>query len=393
MRLNCVRIARLALVIVAWMVASPEAHADARVGLALTGRGAAPVRAALERGLAARGLIVVEASPTEDPATQAGALELSALVLGAVDAQGRRWRAELRILDRAGREHARVERSVARGREEELVGALADALPAMTATPEAPAPSVREAAPPEAPPAPSPTVADREPSATVDTPSTPLVTALVQVGAGLRSRAIELVSPDGADAAYRAEPYAELVIRAEARFVNIAFVRAAFGTSAGLRSEREDPRLGEVDTWFAWAQGDAGAVISLGEVELGAAFGAGWDRYGLGFNELVPTAEYVHLRPAALLGVRLIGPALVLQAEGAVRIPFGVGDLASVHGIEHDVIGADGLVRLQGTIDPGFTWAVEFGARRYWLTFARPTGEARGTDGGWHTTLWAGWSI
>jgi hypothetical protein len=220
------------------------------------------------------------------------------------------------------------------------------------------------------------------------------VRALVLVGAGARSRAIELLAPDGLDAAYRAEPYLELTVGAELRLFDIGFVRARFGSAVGLTSRREDPSLGTVDTSFMWVSADAGASAVLDDtVELGGAFGVGWDRYELAFNELVPTAEYLHLRPALIASVRLVGRALVLDAEGGVRIPLGVGALESVHGREHDVIGADITTRLRGVIAPGFAWALEAGFRRYWLTFTRPDGVVTGSDGGWHTTAWAGWEI
>ncbi len=372
-----------------------SARADARVGLSVSGRGAGAVRAALERGLAERGFTVLDAGEVslDAVAMRAEALD-AALVVGTVTPRRRRLRVDLRVFDRAGVERARVERRVARGREERLVAAVADALGAPESAPVPPAPTA-EASAPASPssasePVPTPPADPMARDAGLASP----VTALVQLGGGVRSRALEIVSPDGVDAGYRAEAYTELTVRAEARVFDVAFVRASFGTSVGLRSEREDPRLGVVESWFAWVQAEAGAAALLdGTVELGGLVGLGWDRYGLAFNELVPTAEYVHLRPAALLGVRLVGRALVLQAEGAVRIPFGVGDFASVHGVEHEVVGADGVVRLLGIIDPGFAWAVEFGARRYWLTFTRPDGVARGTDGGWHATAWAGWSL
>ncbi|MCA9604314.1 MAG: hypothetical protein KC619_01885, partial [Myxococcales bacterium] len=222
----------------------------------------------------------------------------------------------------------------------------------------------------------------------------PIVRAWLEVGAGVRSRAVELLAPDGVDAAYRAEPYFEVAARGGVRLFDVAFARIRFGTSVGLVSDREDPALGEVATQFVRLRGDVGASYWVDDtVELGAAFGLGWDRYELDFNELVPTAEYVHLRPAIVTGVRLVGRALVLDAEVGLRFPLGVGDLTALHGVDYQVIGLDGLLRVHGRVDPGFVWAIEGGVRRYWLTFDRPDGQVRGQDGGWQATAYAGWEL
>ncbi|MEZ4340231.1 MAG: hypothetical protein R3B82_26715 [Sandaracinaceae bacterium] len=201
-------------------------------------------------------------------------------------------------------------------------------------------------------------------------------------------------SPDRVDAAYRAEPTSKVAARGGVRLFDVAFARIRFGTSVRLVSDREDPALGEVATQFVRLRGDVGASYWVDDtVELGAAFGLGWDRYELDFNELVPTAEYVHLRPAIVTGVRLVGRALVLDAEVGLRFPLGVGDLTALHGVDYQVIGLDGLLRVHGRVDPGFIWAIEGGVRRYWLTFDRPDGQVRGQDGGWQATAYAGWEL
>lgn len=378
------------LLVVALSMLPAVALADGPVGLSVTGRAGRDVQSALERGLAERGLRVVPV-PEGEPA---GGLGLRARVVGTARTRGRRVEVDLRVLDPEGAERQRIQATLARGRDAELVARLADAL-ATLGGPGLVAEAPRGEEPTVIVPEPGPSARADAESDSPGLPSpSPVARAMALLGAGLRTRVVELVAPDGTDAAYRAEPYAELVVRAEARFFDVAFVRASFGTSLELRSEREDPRLGELESWFAWAQADAGASLVLDEtVELGAAFGAGWDRYGLAFNELLPTAEYVHLRPALMLSVRLVGRALVLHAEGALRVPLALGDLASVYGVEHEAIGADGLVRLQGSVEPGFTWAIDFGVRRYWLRFTRAGGSVQGSDHGWSATAWAGWAF
>lgn len=399
-------IACFALVAVLGLAADAAAQARTVAVADLEGRGSGAARRVIVDGLEERGYEIVG-----DGA--------DARVEGSAASRGQRWRIDLRVLDAAGEEAGRVRMRVrgARGVSrlvarldsvlEGMAGAgAADASPSGEAvsdsepaegtsseatSPDAPDPvaGAPDAADPE--PASAPTPSDAPDGASADADDLP-IQVLAQLGAGVRSRAIELLSPDGDAAAYRADAYFEITARAQARFFDVAFVRARFGSSIGLSSEREDPSLGEVDTLFVWIRADAGASVWIDDtVELGAAFGLGWDRYELAFNELVPTAEYVHLRPALVTGYRLVGRLLVLDAELGVRVPLGVGDLEGLYGVDHDTIGVDGVARFRGTIDPGFTWAVEAGFRQYWLEFARGEGAVTGRDHGWHATGYAGW--
>lgn len=363
---------------------------------AFAGRDGPSARQVVLRELSERGLDVVgvDAEPVDDASAREAAASVSArfVVGGRVDVRRRRWEADLWVRGADGAERARVR---SRGRAA-VLDALERALRALSGAVTAAPEPTGAAEPAAAPPRPAPDeAASSEERAAAPSPAAPApVRARVQVGAGMRSRAIELLAPDGVNAAYRAEPYFELSASGAVRTLDVIFVRAAFGSSVALSSEREDPRLEPLSTWFAWASADAGASVVIdGTVELGAGIGAGWERYELAFNEIVPTAEYVHLRPLVILAVRIAGRALVLDAEAGLRVPFGIGDLASVYGVEHSALGADGTLRLHGVIDPGFAWALEAGVRRYWLTIERPDGRVTGTDGGWHATGWVGWEL
>jgi len=400
--------------------ARAEAQATSVAIAPLSGRGSGPARRAIGRALERDGLAVtmVDSDPGDDQgaaAELAAASDVDAVIGGTASRGGNdRYRVRLWVRDRAGEPAGEVA-SVVRGRRglarvvDELQEVLqgvgsgsgsgddsgsgdvppSEAQPAASEDPPAasdePAPPVRD----EPAPAPSrprpPEVEDEEPFP---------ITARILVGAGVRSRSVELLSPDGTDAGYLAEPYFEVAAHGEVRFFDVAFVRARFGSSVALESDREDPALGTVDTYFVRLRADVGASYWIADtVELGAAVGLGWDRYELSFNELLPTAEYVHVRPAIVSAVRLVDRALVLEAELGLRFPFGVGDLQALHGVDHTVIGLDGVMRVGGEIEPGFTWAVEGGARRYWLTFRRPDGDVTGFDGGWHALGYAGWSF
>lgn len=394
------RLLLVAALVSGWLLPSfASAQAQHVLFVELEGRGAAVAQRLIVEGLRERGLEVTETAPPDDLAAAAREAGAGAIVTGRVRSRRRQYQVTLQVRDATGGEQGGVRMRVrGAGGVSRLVDRLAGELelvptaaspsaepladPGSDEAREAP-PPVSEARPTESPPPAAPTDAEAFP-----------VQALFQVGAGLRSRSVELLSPDGVDAAYRVEPYFELTARAEARFFDVAFVRASFGSSVGLTSEREDPRLGQLDTWFVRFRGDAGASWWIeDQVELGAALGIGWDRYELAFNELLPTAEYLHLRPAIVSGFRLLGRLLVLDAELGARFPFGVGQLESVYGRDHDVWGVDGLMRLHGLVEPGFTWAAEVGFRHYELTFRRPDGAVTGHDAGWHATAWVGWQI
>src|SRR5690606_23126336 len=291
-------IARLLLAFAAALALAAPAGAQVRVAVGpFEGSAGDATERAIERELEGRGLEIVEGSSEADARVEGRA---------AFRGSRRRRTARVRLEVRAASGEVRTVQMRVRARQLARVGRrVASEVEALAPAPEELAPVVAAPAAPRATPRPAP--APREPQA-----ERAPVQVLVQVGAGVRSRAVQLLAPDGLDAAYRAEPYFELTARAEARFFDIAFVRALFGSSAGLSSEREDPSLGTLESWFAWMRADAGASVLLGEtVELGGAVGAGWDRYELAYNELVPTTEYVHLRIAALTSIRLIRELLV----------------------------------------------------------------------------------
>lgn len=385
--------------------APADAQASSVVIARLDGRNSAAARRVIQSGLEERGLTVTLAGtdPADDveaTARLAQGASAGAVIGGRAAARGRgQWVVELWVRDAMGGPQGEVSMRV-RGRRgvSRLVTELAEALELV---PTAASPTAEPASSPPEPDEPDTGDAGTEPAARPpspsddDEPEAPTVSVWAMVGAGMRSRGIELLSPDGIDAAYRVEPYFEIAARAGARFLDILFVRASFGSSVALDSRREAPSLGNVDTHFYRLRGDVGASYWIdGDIELGGALGLGWDRYDLAFNELVPTAEYVHLRPAVIGGFRLIEQYVVLDAELGLRIPFGVGDLQSLHGVDYRVIGVDGVMRLHGVVDPGFTWAVEATFRHYDLLFRR--GRAPNVDGhdaGWRATAYVGWQL
>ncbi len=389
---------------------------------ALTGRGHAEAAQRIEAAIARRGFVVVDGGTVPDTdtdaavaATRVGAV---AVVGGEATERGSRWRFDLWVRDARGAELARVRRG-GRGRRSlaaaaaELVVALGPLAPA-SAAPDGAAsvdatqsasragaratasgtasasggaarvtPADRDTRDPEATSRPSRRRAARK-----------LIRLDATLGSGVRTRSVELIAPDGRDAGYAAPGYYEFALRVEARLLDLLFLRGALASSVGLSSTREDSSLPPVSTWFVNASADLGVRLKLGGgVELGAALGLGWDRYALEFNERVPTAEYVYVRPGVLFAARLAGRALVVEAELGLRLPWTVGDLDSLYGLDNSVHGVDGLLRLRGVISPGLLWSVEGGYRAYWLEFRESNGVMRGRDSGWSATGYVGWSF
>lgn len=410
----------LALAIVAASSAPSAAFAQARsvVIAQLDGRNSAAARRVIQQGLEERGLTVTlaDSDPGDDTAaTTALANGADAVIGGRAASRGRNeWRVNLWVRDAQGGEQGRVRMRRVRGARgvSRLVGRLAEAL-AGVPTGSSPSAPVSEPAPTateepgsgggdepaeeaeqeeaESRPAPPPAAS----TSSDDDEEAPLIRLWGMVGAGVRSRSVELLNPDGVDGAYRIEPYFQINGRFGARFFDVLFVRYRFGTSIALDSRREAESLGNVDTHFFDMRADIGASYWIGgDVELGAAFGIGWDRYELAFNELVPTTDYVNLRPAVVGGFRLIERYLILDAEVGVRIPLSVGDLQALHGTNYRVIGVDGVIRLRGVIAPGFTWAIEGAFRHYDLLFRRAGAFAvNGQDSGWRATGFVGWEL
>ena len=405
------RILGCALALACTLLVTGGAHAQQRVALAaLSGRGHEDAATRLREALAAGAFVVVEdTAPIADEVDAAAALcarlGVAAVLGGEAVRRGDRWRFDLFARDAAGAEWVRVRRP-ARGPRalaeavDALVARLAALPPPVVATsvppPETTNPDVSEA---ESERGTAPEAAavrgDETISRDGDGSSAHRVVAFsAWLGAGMRTRTVTLIAPNGEDAGYAAPGFVELALGAEARFVDVLFVRGAASTSAGLRSRPAEPGRAPLDSWFASASVDLGARVTLDDAfELGLAAGVGWDRYALPFNEQVPTIAYAYVRPGALAAARVLGDTLVLEAEGGVRLPFAVGDLEALYGEDHVVRGFDVTLRLRGVVGPGLLWRVEGGYRAYSLAFRTVDGTFDGRDQGYHAHAHAGWTF
>jgi hypothetical protein len=267
---------------------------------------------------------------------------------------------------------------------------------------------------------PEPIEAPDEPEAPVTPPAAvpddglALLSGLIGVGVRNREATIEL-DPSGRRT-YGSGIYAEIAIALEARpFANDAhlgrglFIQGSFGHSLGLRSENEDlacdsdpaPAGCNVDTSFLRFAIGAGWLAPIGDaVELGAGLTVGYDGYHLATNVVMPTAEYLHIRPGARGRIRLAREALVLDLEVAYRGVIGVGALATSFGEQAGAHGVDVGVGIGGNLIPamdlGLTWGVRFDYVGYFLSFAGPASDTPGTSGSESAvrlTFLVGWSI
>lgn len=126
-------------------------------------------------------------------------------------------------------------------------------------------------------------------------------------------------------------------------------------------------------------------------VELGMAFGFGYDAYTFGEQSLVivPTAEYLHLRPSLRTRFQLVGEVAVLELEAGFRGVLSRGALSDHFGEGGDTVGFDAVARLGGSADVGISWGLEAGMLGYVHFFDGDAATAAGSSGSDYA-LWLG---
>lgn len=397
------------------------------------GRSPRAVERGVERALE-RNARVLDAAEVRRAAEDAGArgteadgiAELAAALGAEIVVQGRVWgtrrapKVELVVRAPDGAELARGTLDFGRGpatgrRFAARVGALFErALAAMSERRAPPPPDEQELAAFAALDDERPPVLQPEPPPAA--PDDGLAVFSAVVGAAVRNRDAAVQLGSGGERTYASGPYPEIAVALEVRpFANDThlgrglFLRGAFGHSLGLGSTREDPACESasppaecsVDTnFFRWAA-DLGWLLPLGDAgELGVGFGVAYDGYHLADNVVLPTAEYLALRPLARARVRMLREALVLDLEVAYRAVLGVGELASSFGDRTTAHGVDAGIGIGGNLLPvadlGLTWALRFDWVGYFLAFAGSANDVPGTSGSesaLRATFLIGWSF
>ena len=337
----------------------------------------------------------------------AEALAADLVVQGQVSGSRRRQRVVLLVRGADGVELARAEAELRRGaRGMRAFGSAVQAVfsEALAAREASLAPE------PEPEPEPVPVMVDpeeeeeEEPS---DAPEDGLAIFTALVGLSVRSRLGTVDLLDGRQRRYESGPYPELALAVEARPLALdaglgrgLYLRGAFAHSVGLGSQSEDGTV-QVDTNFLRFGVDAGWLAPLGDiVELGVGLGFSYDGYFLGMNNVMPSAEYMGIRPALRGRVRFLQETLVLDFEVAYRAVLATGAIRDAFGAEGDSHGVDVGLQLGGNLhlaaELGFTWAVRFDYIGYFHSFGGASTDVPGTSGeevGLLGTFLVGWSF
>lgn len=264
------------------------------------------------------------------------------------------------------------------------------ALDAHLAPPPEPEPS-----PPEPAPEPfvfeEPPTVEEEPAAQDDTDGLALFAATA--GLAIRTRTTDIRLTGGGRRRYATNSgvYPELLVAVEGRpFANDShlgrglFIRGLFAHSIGLLSETQ---LGAVvSSNFLRLGLHAGFMVPLGElVELGLSFGAGFDGYYLGSNDVLPDAEYMWLRPGVRARFRLMQETVVVELDAAYRAVLSEGELRRAFGEEGDAHGVDVGFGVGGNLlegmDVGLTWAIRASYVSYFMSFDGMANAATGESG------------
>ena len=347
------------------------------------------------------------------PRDVASELEARLVIAGDLNGRGRRREVELIAYDANGREVARVEvRTTPRRSLERGVSQLLDA-----AIPQLPEPR-REVE--EAPPPPRGGGGGREEEEEEEEEedergggggsdgeygAQPLLFSIA-VGLVPRTREADVTLSDSTHRRYNSGFYPEFYARAEIRpgaqsgdMLRGLFGNVDFAHSLGLTS-RNDMTGDQVDTSFFRVGFNVGFLVPIGSVlEIGGSFGAGWDVYNLATNTVLPSVEYIYLRPAARLRVRIIEEVFALDVDAGFRPVISRGDLGPAFSESGggDTFGLDVGATLGGAFDFGLFYGVGFAFVGYYGGYADPAGPFGDgdsvADSGVRLTLMAGWAF
>lgn len=322
------------------------------------------------------------------------------VITGSVSGSRRARRVDLVAYDASGREIGRETvrvRSGSAGRravDRGINDLLADALPQLASG----SGGGETSTAPTAPAHTEPTEAEEEEEAEeVSTPSAtrsdlganPLL-FVVRLGVSIRTRDAEAVLSSGMPRSWRSNPvYAELHAGLELRplaqendLSRGLFIRGEFASAVGLGTL--SPSGSPVDTQFWRVGGDLGYLLPVGPaVEVGLAFGAGYDAYDLGTNTEFPSVDLIYLRPALRGRLRLVDEVVVVGLESGLRIAVDRGPITAAFG-GGDTIGFDVGANVGGAFDFGLAYQIDLTWVGYWHSFSGGGTLATGQDGTEH---------
>jgi hypothetical protein len=213
---------------------------------------------------------------------------------------------------------------------------------------------------------------------------------VVRLGVSIRTRDAEAVLSSGMPRSWRSNPvYAELHAGFELRplaqqndLSRGLFIRGEFANAVGLGTL--SPSGQAVDTHFWRVGGDLGYLLPVGPaVEVGLAFGAGYDAYDLGANTEFPSVDLIYLRPALRGRLRLVDEVVVVGLESGLRVAIDRGPISAAFG-GGDTIGFDVGASVSGALDFGLAYSVDMTWVGYWHSFSGGGTLATGQDGTEH---------
>lgn len=398
-----------ALALLLATLSATPAQAQALPGCAVApfeGSAGAVMRRSFSRALEESGFVRVIPEDEVDragggPADIARATGAALVITGDVSGSRRARRVDLVAYDANGREIGRETvrvRSGAAGRRAVDRGVndlLADALPQLAS-------SAGETSAVRPPPVHT-TAAEAEEEEEDEpddagTPSTPSrsdfganpLLFVARLGVVVRTRDAEAVLSSGMPRSWRSNPvyvelHAGLELRPLAQENDLGrglFLRGEFANAAGLGTL--SPSGQAVDTHFWRVGGDLGYLLPVGPaVEVGLAFGAGYDAYDLGPNTEFPSVDLIYLRPALRGRLRLVDEVVVVGLESGLRVAIDRGPITAAFG-GGDTIGFDVGGNVSGALDFGLAYQVDLTWVGYWHSFSGGGTLATGQDGTEH---------
>lgn len=202
----------------------------------------------------------------------------------------------------------------------------------------------------------------------------PLFEIVVGAAGRYRDLQVELETPGSTRtySAFYTELYARLrshPLRDEGGMLAGLYGEAEFSLAVGLESE-DDETGQQIPTSAMHLEGGLGWLFGpLGPVRLGPYVGFGYDSFALDPNTILPTANYMYLRPTFVLLADLLDPYLQLRVDAGLRVVLSASDLDPFFGESSSALGFDAAVELGGALPMGFAYGVRGGIQSYGLSF------------------------
>lgn len=207
---------------------------------------------------------------------------------------------------------------------------------------------------------------------TVDTLRRRVATLLV--GGGVRSRGARLNLIDNSRRSFSPDPFAQLALwamfRPAPQGTPLGGLYGDLVGAFGFVGSSQDSLGEDVDATAFHLRGTVGYVFELlSGFELGGGVGLGYDAFSLSDNAVITSSNYGYFRPELVARVRLGTPAAVLRFFVGGRFIFSLADYSPRFATSVNSVGGDAGLALTGTLDAGFSYALDIRVVRYALGF------------------------